>query len=251
MRTKSYKDYKLTLKLSAFDPRQKYFCLPITAKVEEPKDIDLSDRFPYVFDQGNLGSCVFNAVSMNGAYMHQRLRGGEFPTFSRLFAYYNYRKENNCVLRDTGADAASAFKGMRKYGICNETLCPYDISKFAQEPSKEAYIEALDFQVLNFYRISDNSTYMIRAALSMELPVPIGVAIYKSFYDAKDGVIPMPKKGDVLYGYHEMLVVGCKDKVFTVLNSWDGEWGRNGRCFIAEDVLKKLIVEANVLKEIE
>lgn len=248
---KNYQDYKLNLQLSAFDPRQKYFCLPITAKVEEPKDIDLSDRFPYVFDQENLGSCVFNAVAADAAYMHQRLRGGGFPAFSRLFAYYNYRKENNCVSQDTGADAASAFKGMRKYGICQETLCPYDISKFTEEPSKEAYIEALDFQVLNFYRISGNSTFMIRAALALELPVPIGVAIYKSFYDAKDGVIPMPAKRDALLGYHEMLVVGCKNKIFTVLNSWGESWGKNGRCFIAEDVLKKLIVEANVLKEIE
>lgn len=248
---KNYKDYKLNLRLSAFDPRQKYFRLPITAKIEEPKDIDLSDRFPYVFDQGNLGSCVFNAVAMDAAYMHQRLREGGFPTFSRLFAYYNYRKEQGCINQDTGADAVSAFKGMRKYGICQETLCPYLIEDFNKEPSKVAYIEALDFQVLNFYRISDNSTYMIRAALALELPVPIGVAIYKSFYDAKDGVIPMPKKGDTLYGYHEMLAVGCQKGVFTVLNSWGEGWGKNGCCFIKEDVLKKLIVEANVLKEIE
>jgi hypothetical protein len=78
------------------------------------------------------------------------------------------------------------------------------------------------------------TTNEIKNALMQLGAVTICVPIYESFYNTiSNGVVSIPKSNEKLYGYHEMTITGWrKDNKWITLNSWGGNWGNRGRCYL-------------------
>ena len=100
-----------------------------------PTKVDLRSKMPRVYDQGLLGSCTANAI---GAAFEFHPDDEERPKVfmpSRLFIYYNERAVEGTIGSDSGAMIRDGIKSVAKIGVCDETLWPYDITRFTEKPS--------------------------------------------------------------------------------------------------------------------
>lgn len=204
----------------------------ISAPVPLPDSIDLSPKFPPVYDQGQLGSCTANAIA--GAYEYGLIKQGKTDFMpSRLFIYFNERSYEGTIKYDSGASIRDGIKSLNKIGVCNETIWPYDINMFSTQPSNECFVEALK-DIISLYESIDNTNlYMIQQCLAKEIPMPFGFSVYESFESeetAATGIVSMPDGSERLLGGHGVVIVGYNNSVkrFKVRNSWGKNWGQDG-----------------------
>ena len=207
-----------------------------------PPKVDLRPHLTKVEDQGELSSCVANAVAGAYEYLVKRHRGDDAYDVSRLFIYYNARAKSDDDIEDQGTFAADAIDSLREKGACSEKTWPYDAEHVNEEPSEEAYDEASQFLVEDMQLVSTTLDAW-RSALAEGYPIIFGISLFESF-DAhkKKGLVPVPSAKESSresHGGHAMLCVGYSDpdKVFIVRNSWGTAWGDAGYCYIPYDYL--------------
>jgi C1A family cysteine protease len=188
------------------------------APIDLPPMIDLRDRMPPVYDQKTLNSCTGNALCAAVQYIAPYIQG------SRLFVYYNERKIENRILVDGGALIHDGIDSFKQYGVCLESSWPYDVSKFAVEPPDNCYTEALQHIYADVTSVIP-TLIEIKKVLASNLPIVVGIAIFKSFESfmvSWTGMVPMPSPGEERLGNHAVLIVGYRDsdKKWIMRNSW-------------------------------
>jgi len=213
------------------DARDYMYSAPQEVLAEMPPRVDLRSKCPPVYDQGQLGSCTANAIGAAHAYAQLRQFKRNFMP-SRLFIYYNERVMEHTVDADSGAMIRDGMKSVSKLGVCPETLWPYDIAKFRDEPPDKCYTEAEKNQAI-VYRRSMQNLHQLQGRLASGCPVVFGFSVYETFEGAevaRTGVVPMPKRKEQQLGGHAVLAVGYDDKSqrFIVRNSWGPKWGQRG-----------------------
>jgi hypothetical protein len=207
-----------------------------------PPKVDLRSHMTKVEDQGQLSSCVANAVAGAYEYLVKRHRGEDAYDVSRLFIYYNARAREDATDEDGGAIIADAIESLRESGACSEETWPYEPDNVSAEPSSEAYQEAADFLVEDM-KLVPTTLGAWKAALAEGYPVIFGISLFESFDKHKRrGVVPLPSPREASresHGGHAMLCVGYSDpdRVFIVRNSWGEDWGDKGYCYIPYDYL--------------
>lgn len=210
------------------------------ALIDLPTVVDLRPNCPPVYDQGQLGSCTANASC--GAFEFDLLRQGltDF-TPSRLFQYYNSRVLSHDVHADNGSTVRDANKALAKYGVCSESLWPYNVAMVFHKPAKSDYKAALSNKITQYMRVSQDIVSM-KATLAGGLPIQIGFTVYDSFESdevAQTGIVPMPDlTSESVLGGHAVLICGFFDSdvvngqvlsnYFIVRNSWSSSWGDAG-----------------------
>jgi C1A family cysteine protease len=220
------------------DYRDHYLTLPMVTRL--PKVIDLRDKMSPVYDQGQLGSCTGNAIA--GAVQFSRMKQG-LPDFipSRLFIYYNERVIENSVSEDAGAMIRDGIKAVANWGVCPEPEWPYDVNKFADKPTEQAYKDAALNQAVKYARVRQGNSYM-RSCLAHGWPFVVGFTVYDAFESdevASTGVLNMPKPDESVLGGHAVLACGYDDntKRYLMKNSWGTEWGQAGYFTMPYDYL--------------
>jgi C1A family cysteine protease len=206
-----------------------------------PPLVDLRAQCPPVYNQGSLGSCTANAIA--GAFQFELMKQ-KLPVFSpsRLFIYYNERVLEGHVKEDSGAQLRDGVKSVATLGVCDETLWPYTISKFAKKPSKSVYTKALKNQALQYTRLNNTAINELKTCLTSGNPFVFGFTAYQSFEGdavAKTGVLPMPSPTESVIGGHAVMAVGYDDskKAFIVRNSWGDTWGLKGYFYMPYDYI--------------
>lgn len=209
------------------DQRDLMYAAPTPVQRNIPPKMDLSKRCPPVYDQGQLGSCTANAI---GAAIEFEQKKKFVP--SRLFIYYNERTMEGTIDSDSGAQIRDGMKSVATQGAPPERLWAYDIGKFRDKPSNEAYkAAALDLVVL-YQRLFQDLDSM-RGCIASGFPFVFGFTVYESFESAavaKSGQVEMPKFNEKQIGGHAVLAVGYDDdeRTFLVRNSWGPKWGKKG-----------------------
>jgi hypothetical protein len=209
--------------------------IKINPKIKLPQKVDLRNKFQPICNQGNLGSCTANALVA--------IVGYDIPTLfgSRLFLYYNERVLLNNVSQDTGAYLSDGILTLQKYGLCQETSWPYNISQFTVKPPESCYTEALDHIALTVQNI-DNTLNEMQTSLALNEPFVVGIAVYSSFQTllvARTGMVPMPSKKDTFLGGHAIVCVGYDNikKLWIMRNSWGTSWGDKGYFYLPYNYL--------------
>jgi C1A family cysteine protease len=214
------------------DMRDFTFSVPTTRTVLPPV-VSLRAKFPPLLDQGQLGSCTANAIA--SAYEYVGDRKGDTATPSRLFIYYYERYLEGSVNEDSGAMIRDGMKVVASYGAPPETLWPYDIDRFTEQPPEAAVRAGQDHQAIQYMRVSQ-SQQQLMTALAQGFPVVYGFTVYDSFESqavTDSGIVPMPTSGENVLGGHAVCLVGYKTDshgtvTFEVRNSWGNGWGDHG-----------------------
>jgi C1A family cysteine protease len=168
---------------------------------ELPANIDLRNKFPDIFDQGQLGSCTANALTALISYNEPNFIG------SRLFLYYNERNMEGTTSTDAGARITDGIIALEKLGICSEEEWAYDISKFAIKPPDSCYESASKNVVLEAFNVHQDIN-SIKTALINNHPFAVGIYLYSSFeskYVFNTGLVPYPRFYEKLVGGHAVV----------------------------------------------
>ena len=214
------------------DKRDHWFEHNYLLSVETPLDkVDLREKCPKIYNQGELGSCTANALACAIQFdeMKQKL---ENCVPSRLFIYYNERDMEGNIDNDTGASLRDGVKCINNIGYCNETQWPYDIEKFKEKPTGDCYDYARKHKSLSYKKVQQDEIH-IKSVLNMGFPIVFGISVYESFESesiAKNGVVPLPEKDERMLGGHAIVLVGYDEEksLFIFRNSWGEDWGDKG-----------------------
>jgi C1A family cysteine protease len=209
-----------------YDPGLKKFGLS--------KRIDLRGICPPIYNQGSLGSCVYQTAAAQLQIVQVRTGYEEYMP-SRLFMYYCARVRQNSVNRDSGSSIRMSMKVMASDGACDESMWKYNTKQYKTKPPANAFNAAKKHTIDEYQRV-EQTPDDIRAALHGGFPVSFGFTVYKSFNSVgKNGIVPIPEKNEKVLGGHAVLIVGYEDakQQFLVRNSWGEGWGENGYCYFS------------------
>jgi C1A family cysteine protease len=213
------------------DTRDYKYNAPVHIIKKLPPSVDLREKCPDVYNQGELGSCTANSIA--GAIEFDLLKQGlaDFVP-SRLFIYYNERVMEGTINSDAGAMIRDGVKSVNKQGVCDENEWVYDISKFTERPTDTVYQQALGNVALEYQRVPRDLDQM-KTILASGYPFVIGFSVYSHFESremAQNGMLALPAQDETILGGHAVLVVGYDDSKnsFIVRNSWGKDWGLDG-----------------------
>jgi C1A family cysteine protease len=118
----------------------------------------------------------------------------------------------------------------------NESIWPYDISRFDVEPPESVYAAAASHKAVEYARVPQ-TLGDIKQVLASGYPIVFGITVYESFESpdvARTGHVPMPSKKERVLGGHALLIVGFKDDTseFIVRNSWSAAFGDAGYIYL-------------------
>jgi hypothetical protein len=217
-----------------------YNARPLLNRVSDrPATATLRHLILSILNQGDLGSCVTQAVAQ--AWRMALVRAGliNAELLARLFLYYYARAMSpGDTQQDTGTEIRCAFDVIRKIGCCSEKFWEYDISKFAFMPGADAIRAAYDQKVdVGYYRIISTGAARIEdicTAIAGGHAVLFGTRVSAAIFDAKVDKPLGPPIGETIVGGHAMAVVGYAPGIayesvnFDVVNSWGPESNTDG-----------------------
>jgi C1A family cysteine protease len=212
------------------DPRD-HVCFTPLVKEPLPESVDLRPecaKIP-VYDQGPLGSCTAQAIGFVYDFLENRTAADPNSfTPSRLFIYYNERDVEGTVNEDSGASIRDGIKCLNRFGVCPESMWPYDIDKFTDKPPSECYNDGRKHVALAYKRLPQ-TLGALKQCLASGFPFVFGFEVYSSF-PSTGSVVPMPGLLDRKDGGHAVVAVGYDDakQCFIVRNSWGPDWGDHG-----------------------
>lgn len=215
------------------DARDYLYSAPEEVLAALPKKVDLRSKMPKVYDQGQLGSCTANAIGAAFEFDQMQDGGNDFMP-SRLFIYYNERAIEGTVGSDSGAMIRDGVKSIAKLGVCDEAIWPYDITRFTDKPSTNAYRDGAKHQATSYRRVI-GTLHQMQGCLASGYPFVFGFSVYESFESpevANTGEVPLPPRSEKMIGGHAVVAVGYDDSIqrFIVRNSWGPKWGMKGYC---------------------
>lgn len=207
-----------------------------------PQVVDLGPLCPPVNDQGQIGSCVANAICEAMEFLQRR--GADDQLLSRLYLYYWARADMGVPPgEDSGLDISSAVETATKRGIPPESVWPYahPEQRFSVAPTPEADAEALKHKTILAFDCP--TLFTIKASLMQGFPLVMGMRLPSIFMGedtASSGRVPFATNG--WDGGHSMLAIGYDDSMvlgpddvgaLLIRNSWSELWGQSGNCWLS------------------
>jgi len=206
-----------------------------------PAAADLRPAVDFVFDQGNIGSCVANALARLIGVIYERATGFD-PQFSRLYLNFWDRAIANALGTD-GALPVNALIVAQTRGICLDATYPYVPANENTQPPANCDVEAAKYKITGYETCPDagNMTTLlawIKNCIANGSPVAYSFGVTQSFMDDagacknwhKTSWSNAPSSSNPLLGGHENFFIGWDDDSQRVLgeNSWGPEWGDGG-----------------------
>lgn len=207
-----------------------------------PASIDLTDQFPPIGQQGQLGTCVAWAVGYNTkSYLDGLARN---LSQSQLLAPTNQYSPTDLFFSidpsrrscNGGTFFDDAFNVLINRGVNTLANVPYDEQCRTNSPGSASSASAN--RIKNFRRIQ-GSVDEIKEYLAQGIPVVIGAMVNRQFQQWTGGGVlnHLTYTGDE--GGHAMVIAGYDDSraAFRIVNSWGSGWGDGGYAWVGYDFL--------------
>jgi C1A family cysteine protease len=207
-----------------------------------PSSVDLREGCAPIQDQGHLGSCTAFAAAGVLTFMEYRATG-KYVDPSTL-AIYKWTRDAMGLIGDSGADIRTTIQTIVNPGAPPESLWPYDIARFDEEPPDDVKLAAHNYRALTYVSIDPPDVPAVLALgnvkrlLASGIPVMYGFTVYKNAIDAaeRSGQIPFPSKNDSVegghgnswVGYDDDLVIAGDQGALLSRNQWGTGWGEDG-----------------------
>lgn len=137
------------------DIRDYPYHAPIETLRSLPPSVDLRPKIAFPpYDQGQLGSCVSNAVAAAMRFLKST------DILSRLFIYFDGRRREGTINSDAGESVRDGIKTVASIGACQETEWPYNIESFTTQPSAQCYADAAPNKAIQYLRVMQNLSQM-------------------------------------------------------------------------------------------
>lgn len=207
--------------------------------VQIPESVDLEPIMPPCWDQCQSGSCTGHGVS--GALVSSMHYAGKpFVMPSRLFIYFNERVIEGDTSTDAGAFIHDGLSALHKFGYCQETDWPFDLSQLTVQPSPLAYAAAKDNEISHYANMDGAPIESFKLTLAHGRGIVFGFDVYTAFESdevAQTGILHKPTPDEKLLGGHCVMLAGYDDSknAFKVRNSWGTGWGLNGYYYMDYD----------------
>ncbi len=166
---------------------------------------------------------------------------------SRLFEYYATRKIEGSTGYDSGATIRDTIKAGYTYGVVDEAMWAYDVSKFTVNPPTNVWTAAATHKVTSYHSIADGAIETMKAAIVSGYLVGFGFVVYDAMMTnamALSGLLCRPARSESVQGGHAVALVGYDDNkvmpdgskgAFLVRNSWGTGWGLQGYFWMASN----------------
>ena len=204
-----------------------------TSGIAIKPEVDPRPKMPPALNQLELGSCTANATAR--CFRYDTIQdGADCGELSRLWIYYFERMlEGTLANGDCGAEGHDAFR-VAHHGIPDESLYPYDISKFEEKPPD---VEPRAYTLKKPVHAVPQNLNQIRQVLSSNQTIAYGFTVYRDFEEPweRAGEMPEPDPSEEVLGGHENLLCGYLKEFpgyLLSLNSWGTEWGVFGGYFL-------------------
>lgn len=154
---------------------------------EPPASASLRSKCPPVLDQDPIESCA--AFAFTGALRFLHLRNGLDEPLSPLFCYYATRVliEKEQTGDDSGCKADAVVEALENYGVCVESVWPYDTAKFSVEPPASAFDDAAKRKLAKAYRVT--TLRAMKVSIADGYPVPVAFPVARSVGYGSDAVL--------------------------------------------------------------
>lgn len=198
--------------------------------------VSLQGVMPPVYDQGQLGSCVAQALAGAVEYLLPRT-GAAAERPSRLALYWQARQRIGRTTQDSGAILGDGVSVLRGRGWAPEELWPYNVERFVDTPPAELDRAGEKRRLVNSEPL-DWDLDTLQWELATGSVVVAGIRVYEAFERVgSDGVIPPP--GGKCLGGHAVLLCGYDAPAGMVClrNSWGEGWGKGGYGWIPQEYL--------------
>ena len=217
----------------------------LTPKTSIVDEYHIKEYTP-IGNQGDLGSCVGNGLA-DAVEILVGNSGQEVVQLSRLFVYWCGRNKHKATNEDSGTYINLASKAIQEHGIAPERLWEYDISKFKEQPSTEAFEAASDYKITGVLCINQNSRTVqnLVKAINADHPIVYGTEVGAEFQsymyrtETDNTVFDAPATS---LGGHCMILTGYRKRSnglyeFATRNSWSEDWGIKGHAYLSQQYI--------------
>jgi C1A family cysteine protease len=210
--------------------------------IKLPAKIDYTKKMSPVRDQGDEGTCVGFATTAGMKEYQEKIDYEKLIELSPRFLYSECKKIDG-MPDEEGTSIRIAVKVLQKKGVCREKYWKYKPHQ-KDKPKKGAYDDAIRFRVKTYARILDLNE--LRMTLATKGPCVIGVYVFSSMLETKDGKIKMPGRREKTLGGHAICPVGYDDKkgFIKFKNSWSTSWGDKGYGYLPYEYIEKYMMDA-------
>lgn len=214
-----------------------------------PSRVDLGEGLPPAGRQRGQASCVgWTLGYYYKTFQEYEERGWDISSVEHQFSpawIYNQRTTDQCE-QDRGMSYYDGLRILEEKGAATLASFPYDPEDTCTQPSSDLYDKARAYRINSFKNVfagpGSADMDVLKTLLADGQPIAVGIPVYDSFFGVtrNDPIVPQHRADETLYGGHAMLVVGYDDDVggFKTMNSWGGNWGKDGYCYLSYDFMK-------------
>lgn len=236
----------LTINLTGYipDPKNDQYWsfeqkLLFTLSASTAGSIDLRKYTSPRHNQRKTGTCVAQSV-IKALEIKRRMAGKPHVDLSVLHLYFLCRQlmKPPQTNMDKGTHIYLAAHCLRKFGVCQDSLWPFDESKIYLNPGWKPLSSGAAHKIDACYRIKSRGTDRVDSVIAALLdgnPIVYATAVGSNWTSYRKGqVLQLPDK---ISGWHATVIIGWTGTHFICENSWGTSWGDNGFYLIDPDVI--------------